>query len=169
MKKSLFILASLLLLASCGDDPKPQYTPKILSLKVECAPNNSLLVLDRIEALVEDQNGVNDLIVNPDMPDTSKAKAKILSTLLTLSADPIYPEAAMNITNKAVCKEAACLVLYTWTASAEADSSKRMMSCGENGDGLSLELSIEDQAGYYVIGTKTSTKEFKTSSLIMRF
>ncbi len=157
MKKSLTVLASLLLWA-CGDDPKPQYPPKILSLKVECAPNNNLLVLDRIEALVEDQNGIADLIVNADMPDTSKAKAKILSSLFELSADPIYPQDAMNIMNKSVCKEDACLLLYSWTASAESDTSKKFISCGDNGDGLNLELTIEDQHGFYVVGNKTSTK-----------
>ncbi len=156
--KNILSLAIFILMLSACEDPEKQYDPKILSLQVNCALNNGVYFLDEIDAVVEDQNGAEDLIENLEMPVTQNIIAKVLTTIFTLNATPIYEKDAATYMQRSACKKDACLVNFNWSASTESDVSKKKISCGPEGNGLNLELRVEDQEGFFTVGSKTSSK-----------
>jgi hypothetical protein len=156
--KNILSLAIFILMLSACEDPEKQYDPKILSLQVNCALNNGVYFLDEIDAVVEDQNGAEDLIVNLEMPMTQNIIAKSLATIFPLNATPIYEKDATSYPQRSSCKKDACLVHFNWSASTESDESKKKISCGADGNGLNLEFRVEDQEGFFATGSKTSSK-----------
>lgn len=143
---TLLTISLLVALWGC-DEPPPPSPPVVLKGTLSCERVGGDFILDRLELLVEDLDGTDNLL-NPYVA-ISSIPLPLMSEILPAFTPE---EAAMN--NAGPCSAESCWVRYSWVAGGE---NEMPIYCGDAGTDLVADVRIFDIDGEKFEGILNST------------